>query len=592
MKPSQVYSNKKFKRVKFNEEFNLIIGKVTKPKDKEIDSHNLGKTTLIYVIDFLLLRGFDNAFFLSKYKIKFFEYSFFLEILLNDGKYLTIRRSIDYPTKIDFKIHDQKFQDFTKEDNWDHQEVPIDKAKDILNNYLEFDVLPEVNYRKTVSYFLRTQDDYLDVFQLNKYKSSKDIDWKPLLLDLLGFNGELLKSKYELETQINLLNAEIKILETRSSMNEEKLDKIKGFIEVKEEEKKSLQIELDKFNFYTNDRRIDRDLVDSVEADISKLNSELYALEFEEDKINSALNDRMEFSLSEIEKLFIEIKTQFPEDLKKNYENLVEFNKQLSEERSKHLKERLTSLKTQKEEIKKELIDLNNQRSDLLSILQSTDTFEKYKKCQNEIVGIDNQIMTLQQQLSSVGEIGNISSKVTELNNQISKLKDALKENVLKEQNDIYSNIRKTFNLILKEIINLQAIPSISFNKTGNIEFHADIQEEKNNDITAMGRGTTYRKLLCVAFDLSILITYSKNSFFKFVYHDGVLEGLDDRKKIKFIECVKRICQENGLQYVLTSIEHDLPRNSEGNTMQFSGKEIALILSDAGDDGRLFEQSF
>ena len=119
MKLSQVYSNKKFKRVKFNEEFNLIIGKVTKPKDKEIDSHNLGKTTLIYVIDFLLLRGFDNAFFLSKYKIKFFEYSFFLEILLNDGKYLTIRRSIDYPTKIDFKIHDQKFQDFTKEDNWD-----------------------------------------------------------------------------------------------------------------------------------------------------------------------------------------------------------------------------------------------------------------------------------------------------------------------------------------------------------------------------------------------------------------------------------------------------------------------------------------
>ena len=37
---------------------------------------------------------------------------------------------------------------------------------------------------------------------------------------------------------------------------------------------------------------------------------------------------------------------------------------------------------------------------------------------------------------------------------------------------------------------------------------------------------------------------FSDKSFYKFVYHDGVLEGLDDRIKIRYIKLVKELCEK------------------------------------------------
>jgi uncharacterized protein YydD (DUF2326 family) len=45
---------------------------------------------------------------------------------------------------------------------------------------------------------------------------------------------------------------------------------------------------------------------------------------------------------------------------------------------------------------------------------------------------------------------------------------------------------------------------------------------------------------ICALFDLALLKVYESAPFFHFVYHDGVLEGLDDRKKIAFLGCRSR----------------------------------------------------
>ena len=58
-----------------------------------------------------------------------------------------------------------------------------------------------------------------------------------------------------------------------------------------------------------------------------------------------------------------------------------------------------------------------------------------------------------------------------------------------------------------------------------------------------------------MAFDLSLLIYYSNKSFFRFVYHDGILEGLDYRIKIRLLNKVKEICRDYNLQYVLSLIK-------------------------------------
>lgn len=68
MKISKIYSNKskEFKPITFNSNqdsglINVIYAEIKKPKAKKEDSHNLGKTTLISLIDFLLLKDIVNS---------------------------------------------------------------------------------------------------------------------------------------------------------------------------------------------------------------------------------------------------------------------------------------------------------------------------------------------------------------------------------------------------------------------------------------------------------------------------------------------------------------------------------------------------
>lgn len=108
---------------------------------------------------------------------------------------------------------------------------------------------------------------------------------------------------------------------------------------------------------------------------------------------------------------------------------------------------------------------------------------------------------------------------------------------------------------------------------------------------TSQSKGFTYKKFLCMAFDLSILMKYSKNSFYKFVYHDGALEAIDDRRKINYLNKIKEICEDYKIQYVLTSIDSDLPYE-DGQRVAFQNDEICLELHDKDDSGKLFMMSF
>ena len=95
-----------------------------------------------------------------------------------------------------------------------------------------------------------------------------------------------------------------------------------------------------------------------------------------------------------------------------------------------------------------------------------------------------------------------------------------------------------------------------------------------------------------MALDLSILIYYANSSFYRFAYHYGALEALDDRKKIIFLNFIRKICKEHKLQYILTLIDSDLPRDKTGRILHFSESEVCLKLHDRDDSGRLFKKSF
>jgi len=588
MKLSQLYANKSFKNIIFNDGLNLVLAKVTKKLDLNKDSHNLGKTTLIAVIDFMLLKELKDEHIFKTYKEKFTGYVFFLEILLNSGEYLTIRRAVDTPTKISFKTT-KVSANLLNEESWNKSNVGIDKAGTELNEYIAFDILTKWQYRKSVTYFLRSQKDYNDVFQLSKFSKGKDIDWKPFMFDLLGFNGSLLNEKYEIDCKITEQKSFINGLKNKFAVDTEEVDKIKGVIDLMTTEQKELQEQIDNFNFYQQERKLNKELVEDVETHISELNSAEYNLEFDLDKTKQSFSQNISFDIDQLKRIYAETKIFFPDNLVKDYKALEEFNKRITEERNKYLEEKIVTLTKQLKEIRLSLLIFDEKRTQILSVLKDKDSFKKFKSYQIDLTKVEGEISRLDEKLKSIDKIAVLNEVTNKLSENLEILVKEISAQISASDNKIYPEIRKVFHNIFKYIFNAPAIIFMRQNANGNIDFKVEVTKDNEVDITAEGKGNTYQKMLCISFDLAVLVAYHRNSFYRFVYHDGALEGLDNRKKVNFINVVKKYCIEYNLQYIFTAIEHDIPTEM---LKTFSEKEICLTLNDSGDDGKLFEFSF
>ena len=145
------------------------------------------------------------------------------------------------------------------------------------------------------------------------------------------------------------------------------------------------------------------------------------------------------------------------------------------------------------------------------------------------------------------------------------------------------------FSEIIETVVGRKALLSVSPNKKGHLEFKAEILDETGN-ATSADLGHTYRKLLCIAFDLAVLRAHINVPFPRFVYHDGVFESLDDRKKENLLGVIRQYA-DAGLQSIITLIDSDLPIRSDNDDSVFEETEIVLQLHDEGEDGRLFKMA-
>ena len=343
MQISRVYSNlpRLFTPIDFHcrddsDLLNVVYGEVRRPTDRKRNSHNLGKTTLLHLIDFLLLKGMSPDQFLQKHSDRFAEFVFFIEVALNAGDYVTVRRSAAMPNRIAMTRHAEGRQDFVEapEDLWDHPDLSRDDAVKLLNSWLDLKMLKPYDYRKAITYFLRAQGDYNDELQLQKFNMGKDRDWKPFVAHLFGFNETPLQRKYELDDRIEQLRKQLAERQAEVKFSENELPELTARIGVLHHQVDEVEGSIDAFRFDAEERRILRDLVESIETEISSVNDRLYNIRYDMSQITAALGHKDKFDLKQVEEIFAEANLYFPERLHKEYDDLVTFNKKITQERN------------------------------------------------------------------------------------------------------------------------------------------------------------------------------------------------------------------------------------------------------------------
>lgn len=557
MKLTKLYCNDiRFKTIFFHNGINIVLGDIQNSYNLNKDSHNIGKTKLVELIDFLLLAEGKNFSLLKK--SAFINHIFYLEVEYSGNLFLTIRRSIKAPTKISIKLHKTRNENFIDETMWDYEDLPLNGKKDnprmILNSLLGF-AEKDYTYRDVIHYSLRKQKDYNDVFKLSH--NIKDKDWKPKVFSMIGFDFHLLSDKYLLMEELSNQANSISLIEKNfSSVDERNKQSLKEKIAIVENEIKAKKEELRNINFFQSDDKAIEVSVGAIQDEIKGLNIEKYNLSLEIEMIKASIENQKIYDFDKTKSVFEEFKIYFGDLLVKEYDQLVEFNNKISVERMKYLSKSLKSKDNKLNKINVQLKTLNEKLSGYKTFIQENELSKKYYELSEQIFDLTTSLESLKSNLENSNIIETIQNKVVQTKSNLDECKKKINDEI-SDNNDLFDALKMIFKYIINYILSKNAIIYLKMNKNDNVEF---VTEFLNKDVeTSESEGNTYKKILCAAWDLSLIISHLPNNFINFVYHDGVLESLEERKKIKYLQYINECCRNNDIQYIFSAIKSDLP---------------------------------
>ena len=593
MRLSSIYSNqpKIFGPIYFQRGLNVIVGEIRLPESEKENVHNLGKTTLARLIDFCLGRGTTSSFFLKKHIEKFSKFVFYIELELLDGEYLTIRRSVATSSKLSIVKHTVPKQDYSEAEDeiWDHSELAFETGKQMLDGIFNLSATKPWDYRKPVGYALRTQNDFSDVFQLAKHRG-KHREWKPYIAHVLGLDAGIVQKNYDYAEEIEEIKTTIATLQVELGGANFELDSIQGLIEIKSQDVEKLSAAVKKFDFELQDASINTKIVSELDESIASLNGRRYAASRTQQRLlNSLKSEQIQFRPEAARKLFMEAGVLFPDQVKKEFDDLIRFNREISEERIHYLREELEEVNSQLQSISAQLKLQNKMRKDELALLGDTKTFSKYRELNARLVEQKNELSSLERKRDALLGISDHEKSLRKVirsrEDQLELLKRDLEKCSAKKSSRYYK-IRSCLADLSEDLIGHKALLASKVNNEGNLDFSAEYLDTLDRS-TSEDEGKSFKQVLCAAFDLSVASVLLDEHFVRFVYHDGLLEGLDDRLKLNCISVLRRLADE-GLQQIVTVIDSDLPITKDGERFKVTDEEIVLHLHDDGPDGRLF----
>lgn len=576
---SQLYCDKSeiFPRIVFRNGINVIYASVTK-SISGTNSHSLGKSLLAELIDYMLVKKPKKGFFLKDNE-QFVNFNFYLEIKASEEKFITIKRGV--ATKIDIFITSEKTDFLNSSVKADHSNLGVDKAKYILSSYINLDVVDSAggHVRTGLRYCIRRQEEFTNIFKARNH-NEKDKEWKPYIGGLLGIDASLINEKYEIADKIKKLNSAIGELDGLSKTS---ASAIEAEINTLKKQASLMQEEINTFSFYRLDRDITHELVEEVGVNISNINEEIYSIEQRLLDINESLDSHYDFDLQNVKDLYESIKVNLPDQLVKSYDDLVALNVQMTKGRKEQLLKAKDRLKNKLFECDAKREELSARQEELSSILIEKESFKKYKLLQSKVSKKESHLAVLEERLTKIDTAAELRKCLHDAEGDEEKVSQEIEALGRQKNNLILDNVVSKFSEIVKYIVNIDSYFYFEFNKEGNPEYKVGMVDE-----TTVNKGHSYTKLMSAVLDASLLTHYSEQGYYRFAYHDGIYESLEDRVKLKLLDKWRELSELHDLQLIITVLDSDIPEGEDGQKVHFKDEEIIRELHDRGDSGRLF----
>jgi len=554
----RIYSNTNlFSEIKFKPGINIIEGVIDRSKSKHRGLNGIGKSTLVRLIDFALISDTSKGSYFDVRDYDFLKpHSVTLEFEAEGMSYY-INRKFDNPTNPMFGMDRSSLKTCTE-----------NELKTILGDIFfgkescQEDSLKKTWFRDLINFFIKDdlsnndRKDPLNFF--SHHKTIHVIDYYNLYLLCMPNKSVL---NFDIKTkELNQLR-EMKRRLVKNLKEDTGIDNIeKTTFEILQIDAKIIEIQnaLDNFNFTESNKEIE-EKINTIIVEKSTLVNKRRVLKRKLEEYQQSYKVEDEIDLDKIVHTYKEIKKIFGEVIRTELDDVFLFRKTLAKNRAQFLKEIMSQLKNDIDEIDLKISTVEKERSKLYNLLDEKKALDVIKSTQilltEEKIKKEKILLPISQIKKIEKNIANVREEITQTRYEISKEIELSKKN-LQRLSSIYYEIIET--KIQGEDIN-EAVFEISSNITSPLKIHIEIPKK---------HASGYAKFKILAYDLTVFFNQleNKRQFPHFLIHDGVFGGIDKKSFVNLLNYIdSKYNQMKNFQYIITANDYEFVSDEERN---------------------------
>jgi uncharacterized protein YydD (DUF2326 family) len=536
------------RKMDFKQGVNLIIDN-TEPSKAKMTGNNVGKTTVLKLIDFCL--GANGKIIYTDTENKKSEYIEVKEFLIDEEVLISLILTDD--------IMDENARTVEIERNFLHGKKAIRRinGKEILEKEYETELwkfifktkpIEKPSFRQVISHCIRYKNENIDrtLKTLNQY--TKDVEYETLYLYLLGCSVDEGERKQQLSTKLKQEQAFKDRLESKQKRTayEMALALVEEEISSLDEKKKRLGL-----NASTE---IDIENLNKVKMEINRHSSLLSKLTIRKSLIEEAkkelVGEKTNFDISQVKMLYNEAKINI-DYLTKTFEELVNYHNKMVVEKIKFITSDLPIIEEK----------ISNENAYLSGLLEQEKILSVKISRGEAFAGLEEVISELNDKYRQKGEYESIIAQILETEGRISEITVELNEidNYLfsKEFEERLKrqvvSFNKYFATISRELYDEQYALTYQqvVNKNGTKVYKFDSFNAN------MSSGKKQGEILC--FDLAYMMFAQEEGIpcLGFILNDKK-ELMSDNQLIKIAEYI----QSRPMQVVVSMLKDKVPERA------------------------------
>lgn len=537
--------NENIRNIKFHKGLNLIIDE-TPSDDTKVTGNNIGKTTVLKLIDFCL--GAKQSIIYSDTETKKEEYKLVKEFLQDNNVViiLTLVENLDDENSKKIVIK-RNFLSGKKAIRLINGEYIKDKdfEKTLLSYIFPNHKAEKPTFRQIISHNIRYKDENINNTLKTLNSFSSDAEYETLYLFLLGCNFDQGAKKQEILAKIKQEKIYKDRLEKKQTKNayEVALSILENEIEELENKKNSLNINP---NFEQDLERLNQ-----VKYFLNRESSKVTNLKIRRDLINDSKNEilqnKSDIDLKQLRAIY-EQATDKIDSLQKTFDDLVHYHNNMVLKKVKFITEELPDLEKQIDTVEINIKKLLEEEKSLTEKIAKSDSFSQLEEI----------IATINEKYRQKGEYENIISQLTEAeenleqyNNELNVLdkklfSDEFEEN-LKKQINIFN---RYFSTVSNELYGERY--ALKYDKIINKNGQQLFKFSSFN--TNLSSGKKQGEILCFDLAYTIFADEQNISTLHFLLNDKK-ELMHDNQLIKVAEFL----QDRDIQLVISILKDKLP---------------------------------